>query len=116
MTKVKLDYRPLILHYAMTTSTLVDLHVFAAEMLKRQIYKESLEVLDSCTLLLDSSLFINMVESVTGQNCKLCLMSLVLGYDNANKYLHEYHTHTQTDTMACVDINTHTGHYIVKEW
>lgn len=32
MTKVKLDYRQLISHYAMTTSGLIDLQVFTAKL------------------------------------------------------------------------------------
>lgn len=88
MTKVKLDYRQLISHYAMTTSRLIDLHVFTATL--QDAEKTILQGVTGRFRQLHNarSLFsINMVER--DRNCKLCLKSLVLGNDSKDTHLHE---------------------------
>ena len=104
MTKVILDYCQLILtlHYAMTTSRLIDLqvvvffHCESCEMLKDNFTTVALHTVGVTgrfrhlhIALLDSLFFINVEEGVTGQSCKLHVMSLVLGNDNKDTHLHK---------------------------
>lgn len=97
MTKVRLDYCQLILtlHYAMTTSRLIDLQLFFCFFFFHcescKMLKDNFTSVASHTVgvtgrfrqlhiaLLDSLFFINVEEGVTGQNCKLRLKEFGLG-------------------------------------
>lgn len=126
-SKVGLPSVNITLRYAMTTSTPVDLQR-PARSLKRQFYMVSLEGLDSCTLLLDSSLLTNVVRRDTRRkNCKLCLKSLVLCHDNKRHTSAAAWTNTLTHTPALTKRSTirytgmwghkytYRGHYIEKK-
>lgn len=67
-SKIGLQSVNITLHYDdKHTGRFTGLHCKVARTLKRQFYMVSLEGLDSCTLLLDSLLFTNVVERVTGR-------------------------------------------------